>query len=214
MSPGSGRKSKAVPVPPQRVTEDESDASVPGQPVKEDGEALVLHGRLRPEDVLIPWYEVHFDRLTGRAIRACGSRDEAKTLIHDVCINLLRKLSEGVAPFEMKSFERYAEKAVSNEIKSRFRKNHRTRHVPIDENEGAYDPESFAEEKVVLRRVLEELPEKQRKILELFFYEGMKPAEIAEELDLTPHSVSTYKSNGLRTMREHPAIARLIENID
>ncbi|MER5927742.1 sigma-70 family RNA polymerase sigma factor [Streptomyces mirabilis] len=214
MSPPSGRKPKAASVPRQRGA-DKAKASVPRQPVEVDGEATVQYGPLRPEDVFVPWYRVNIDRLARRAIRACGGHEEAESLIHDVCIRLLKKLRAGDAPFGASDFEKYAERSVSNAIKSRVRKKAtQPRQVPIDENDGKYDLESFMEEKVVLRRVLEELPERQKKVLELFFYEGMKPAEIAKELGLTPQSVSTYKSNGLRTMREHPAIARLIENID
>jgi RNA polymerase sigma factor (sigma-70 family) len=216
MSPPDGRKSKAVPVPQQRGAETELPASVPGQSVTEDDGEVIVSSPLCPEDTFVPWYRDNFDRLARRAILACGGPEDAKALIHDVCINLLKKLSEGAAPFETKAFEKYAEKSVTNEIISYSRRNStKPRHVPIEENDGRHeDPESFEEEKVALWRVLEELPEKERKVIELFFYDGMKPAEIAKEIGLKPQSVSTYKSNGLRKMREHPAIAQLIENND
>ncbi|MFE2889646.1 sigma-70 family RNA polymerase sigma factor [Streptomyces sp. NPDC059272] len=215
MSPPSGWKPQAASVPRQRGIEDKAEASVPGQPVDSDGAATVQRGPVRPEEVFVPWYEENFDRLAGRAVRVCGGREEAKTLIHDVCIRLLQKLKSGDAPFDTQAFAKYAERSVSNEIRSRIRKKATEPHqVPPDENTGRYDLESFVEERTVLRRVLEELPENHRKVLVLSFYQGMKPAEIAEELGLTAQSVSTYKSNGLRSLREHPALARLTENLE
>ncbi|MFJ9634961.1 sigma-70 family RNA polymerase sigma factor [Streptomyces sp. NPDC101175] len=215
MSPPSGWKPQAASVPRPRGIEDKAEASVPGQPVEVDGAATVQCGLVRPEEVLVPWYEENFDRLAGRAVRVCGGFEEAKALIHDVCIRLLLKLESGDAPFDAHAFTKYAERSVTNAIKSRIRKKATEPHqVPPDENTGRYDLESTTEKRMVLRQALEELPENQRKVLVLFFYEGMKPAEIAEELGLTPQSVSTYKSNGLRSMREHPALAQLIENLE
>ncbi|MEV7394893.1 sigma-70 family RNA polymerase sigma factor [Streptomyces sp. NPDC091215] len=215
MSPPSGWKPQAASVPRQRGVEDKAEASVPGQSVEVDGAAPVPYGPVRPEDVFIPWYNENIDRLVGRAMRVCNGPEDARALIHDVGIRLLQKLKSGDAPFGSEAFTMYAERSVSNAIKSRIRKKATEPHqVPPDENMGGYDLESFTEERMVLRRVLEELPENQRKVLVLSFYEGMKPAEIAEELGLTARSVSTYKSNGLRSMREHPALARLIEKLD
>ncbi|MEV7225285.1 sigma-70 family RNA polymerase sigma factor [Streptomyces sp. NPDC093681] len=213
MSP-SGWKPKAASVPPQRGPED-AEALVLRRPVEADGEASGQYSPLRPEDVLVPWYKENFDRLARRAIWVCDGHEEAKTLIHEVCIRLLKALRAGNAPFDSSLFEKYAERAVSNAMKSRIKKKaSQPRQVAIESNDGTYELESFVEEKVVLRRVMDELPEGQKKVLKLFFYQGMKPSEIAKELGLTPQSVSTYKSNGLSTMRKHPAINRLIESND
>ncbi|MFF4838392.1 sigma-70 family RNA polymerase sigma factor [Streptomyces sp. NPDC001315] len=202
-------------MPQQRGAEGKPEALVPRQAVDVDGEATAQEGPLGPEDVFVSWYRENIDRLVRRAVWALGGHGEARELIHDVCIRLLKNLRAGNAPFGFLDFTKYAERAVSNEITSHRRKMAtRPRHVPIDENDGEHAFESFTEEEMVLRRVLDELPEKQKKVLVLFFYEGMKPAEIAKELGLTPHTVSTYKNKALRSMREHPAIARLIESID
>ncbi|MCX4233512.1 RNA polymerase sigma factor [Streptomyces ortus] len=198
-------------MPRQRGTEDLPETFAPSQSVETDGAATtVQYGPLRPEDVFVPWYEENIDRLVRRVVWALGGHEDASSAIHDVCTRLLNMLSEGKAPFGSREFTVYAERSVTNEIRSRIRKKSRQpRHVPIYESDGGYTPESFVEEREVLRRVLDELPENQKKVLKLFFYEGMTPAEIAAVLDLTPGSVSTYKSNGLRSLREHPAIARL-----
>ncbi|MFF7048232.1 RNA polymerase sigma factor [Streptomyces griseorubiginosus] len=212
MSPRSGRTPKAASVPRQRGVE-EAEASTNRSPRK--GTADEQAEALSPEEVLTSWYDENFDRVARRALRACyGDRQESEGLIQDVGVRLLVNLREGRAPFGKKEFEKYAETSVTNAIASRFRKNGRNRQVPIDENEGVHDPESFVEERQALGRALEELPENWRRVLELFFYEGMKPAAIAEELGITPQSVSTYKSSGLRRLREHPEVARLIEKID
>ncbi|MER5509303.1 sigma-70 family RNA polymerase sigma factor [Streptomyces sp. NPDC002766] len=214
MSPRSGRTPKAASVPRQRGMVDAEGGPMTNRST-ETGMAKDRAEVLRPRDVVVPWYDKNFERIAGRVIRALScDRQEAESVIHDVCVRLLVKLREGEAPFGEKKFEMYAEKCISNAITDRYRQNGRNRQVPIDENEGLYDPEPFVEERMVLRRVLSELPEKQRRVIELFFYEGMKPAQIAEELAITSRSVSTYKSNGLRSMREHPAVARLIEKID
>ncbi|MEU4172970.1 sigma-70 family RNA polymerase sigma factor [Streptomyces sp. NPDC026665] len=212
MSPRSGRTPKAALVPRQRGTEKAEASTTNRSPEK--GMAKEQAEALRAKEVFVPWYLENFDRIARRAIRACSDRQEAESLIHDVCERLFVKLREGKAPFGKLEFTRYAERSVSNAIKSRLRDNGRNRQVPLDENEGLHDPESFVEERQALGRALDELPEKWRKVIELSYYEGMKPAAIAEELSITPQSVSTYKSSGLRRLREHPEVARLIEVID
>ncbi|MER7645398.1 sigma-70 family RNA polymerase sigma factor [Streptomyces sp. NPDC126522] len=213
MSPRSGRTPKAASVPRQRGVEEVEASTTNRSPV--EGTAKEQAEALSPEEVFSSWYDEHFDRVARRAIRVCyWDRQEAESLIQDVGVRLLVNLRGGRAPFGKKDFERYAETSVTNAIIDRFRKNENNRQVPINENEGVHDPESFVEERQVLGRALEELPDNWRRVLELSFYEGMKPAAIAEELGITPQSVSTYKSSGLRRLREHPGVARLIEIID
>lgn len=77
------------------------------------------------------------------------------------------------------------------------------RHVPLDEApEPAEDPsypDPAADEGLL--RALEKLPEQQRAVLHLHFFEDLKPKEIAEVLGLTPANVRVIQHRAITQLR-------------
>ncbi|NJN22334.1 MAG: sigma-70 family RNA polymerase sigma factor [Leptolyngbya sp. RL_3_1] len=61
---------------------------------------------------------------------------------------------------------------------------------------------SLAEQQQTLKRVLAELPDRQRQILEMNFYQGVSQSNIAQQLDLPLGTVKTNARQGLISLRQ------------
>ncbi|MBX3284630.1 MAG: sigma-70 family RNA polymerase sigma factor [Actinobacteria bacterium] len=64
------------------------------------------------------------------------------------------------------------------------------------------EPGLAPEERVLLADVLEQLPERERTIVYLRFFEDLSQSEIAEKVDVSQVHVSRLLRRALRTMRE------------
>ena len=60
---------------------------------------------------------------------------------------------------------------------------------------------SLEEQQQALKRVMAELPDQQRRILEMNFYQGVSQSNIAQQLDLPLGTVKTNARQGLITLR-------------
>lgn len=60
---------------------------------------------------------------------------------------------------------------------------------------------SIEEQQQTLKRVLAQLPDRQRQILEMNFYQGVSQSNIAQQLDLPLGTVKTNARQGLITLR-------------
>ena len=60
---------------------------------------------------------------------------------------------------------------------------------------------SLEEQQRTLKRVLAQLPDRQRQILEMNFYQGVSQSSIAQQLDLPLGTVKTNARQGLITLR-------------
>lgn len=62
-----------------------------------------------------------------------------------------------------------------------------------------------------LEKAFEALPERQRRTLELFYFEGLELREIAEKLDEHPANVRHYYYRGLEKLRKSTLVKKLRE---
>ncbi len=82
----------------------------------------------------------------------------------------------------------------------------RAREVPTDPSDTAADQpvddhaDALADE-VLLAHALEQLPEAQRRTLELSYWEGLTQAEVATRLDLPLGTVKSHQRRGLQRLR-------------
>ena len=66
-------------------------------------------------------------------------------------------------------------------------------------------------DRVRLEKAFAELPERQRRTLELFYFEGMELKEIAEELNEPLGNVRHYYYRGLERLRKSAFVQELWE---
>ena len=65
---------------------------------------------------------------------------------------------------------------------------------------------NFMELNLEIERIINELPEKRRKIFRLSREEGLTYKEIAEKMDISVNTVNTQISKSLEYIRDHLAI--------
>ena len=69
------------------------------------------------------------------------------------------------------------------------------------------DP-ALGADRAAVTRALAELPDDQRQVMTLAYYEGLSCSEIAERMGLTKNMVEKYMIRTLRHLREHLDVSR------
>ncbi len=160
-----------------------------------DGDAESL-GRL---------YDRHAPRLIALGLRVLGHRDEAEDLVHDVLLEAWRSAPDfDPARGSVRTWlaMRYRSRALD-----RLRSAGRARAVSLED---AGVPERAAPEgedpalgadRERLGRALASLPEAQRRVLELGYFEGLSSSEIAERLAVPVGTVKSRVAAALAKLR-------------
>jgi RNA polymerase sigma factor (sigma-70 family) len=98
--------------------------------------------------------------------------------------------------------EAYVRRMLINEYLSWRRKWSRVTPVAeIEMTESAPDHATQLAERDALRTQINKLPRRQQAALALRFYAGMSDAEIADAMSCSPHTVRSYVSRALATLR-------------
>lgn len=66
-----------------------------------------------------------------------------------------------------------------------------------------FESASLSQRSEYVRRALAQLPEKQRQVLELAYYDGLSQSEIAARLNTPLGTVKTWSRQGLLSLRDH-----------
>ncbi|MGB7624844.1 MAG: RNA polymerase sigma factor [Terriglobia bacterium] len=147
-------------------------------------------------------YEKNFERVYAFIARRVGNRDEAQDLTSDV----FHRALENLPRFEWRGvpFSAWLFRIATNAITDRFK---RAAQEPstLDDSSGensARDSEEF-DHHARLFRLVEKLPEDQRRVVEMRFAEGKSIREIAGELGRTEGAVKQLQFRGLQTLREN-----------
>jgi RNA polymerase sigma-70 factor (ECF subfamily) len=186
------------PLPPGGVVRD-------ARPTVEDRDLLA---RLRDGDELAfaRLYEQHWDAIYRLLVRLTGDGELASDVAQEVFVQLYRKPPESAAPLRA-WLARVAVNQGYNALRSDRRRRAREDSMAGDPTGPAMtaDPASIeaanrAEERDMVRRVLLQLPERQRECLALRA-EGLSYAEIAGVLGLAPGSVGTLLARAERAFK-------------
>jgi RNA polymerase sigma-70 factor (ECF subfamily) len=148
-------------------------------------------------------YESHFERVY--AFIARRVQDRAST--QDLTAEVFRKALEGFDKFEWRGapFAAWLLRIASNAIADHWRKSRRE--APSSELEemsaaripGAIDT---VENRAALYRLVRELPEDQRRVIEMRFAEEKGIREIAEEIGRTEGAVKQLQYRAIQSLRE------------
>jgi RNA polymerase sigma-70 factor (ECF subfamily) len=66
-----------------------------------------------------------------------------------------------------------------------------------------FEAASLSQRSEYVRHALAQLPQKQRQVLEMSYYEGLSQSEIAKKLDTPLGTVKTWARQGLLNLRKH-----------
>ncbi|MEM1293527.1 MAG: sigma-70 family RNA polymerase sigma factor [Cyanobacteria bacterium P01_H01_bin.162] len=178
-----------------RISENASDAE------------LVEHLRSGHQDALRLLYQRYSSLVYTIAFKMLNSANEAEDLTQDVFLNFWKQ-----EKFDPNRAALSTYLCVITRSRALNRIKHRgSRQRSLDKLQAMPPPEltastplenaSLEEQQQALKRVLAELPDRQRQILEMNFYQGVSQSNIAQQLDLPLGTVKTNARQGLITLR-------------
>lgn len=150
-----------------------------------------------------PLYEAHFEVVYAYVARRIAERAE----VEDLTAEVFRKALDGLEAFEWRGapFSAWLLRIAANALVDRARR--AIRAVPGES--GTVDPDQVPQpavadalERADLFRLVTELPEDQRRVIELRFAEERSIREIAEELGRTEGAVKQLQLRALQTLRK------------
>lgn len=168
---------------------------------------LIKHLRNGHQEALRLLYKRYSSLVYTIALKMLNSNSEAEDLTQDVFLNFWKqeKFDPNRAALSTYLCVITRSRAL-NRIKhrgSQQRSLEKLQALPPPELTASTPLEnaSLEEQQQALQRVLAELPDQQRKILEMNFYQGVSQSNIAQQLDLPLGTVKTNARQGLITLR-------------
>lgn len=182
---------------------------------QDDDAALVARAKADVQN-FAPLYARYFDAVYGYCVTRLGDADAAE----DATSLIFARALAGLAACRPESFRSWLFAIAHNVVSDRFRRSHPMR--PLDAAGDVPDPAPSPEEQVVaserrgaLRDLLTELPEDQRRVLELRFA-GLTSPEVARVLGRSPTAVRSLQFRAIGRLRallgHDPGIAEETEN--
>lgn len=161
-------------------------------------ERLLIEAAQRDLSRFAELYEVWFDRVYTYVARRIGDRGETEDLVSDVfhhALANLRRFEWRGAPFSAWLF-----RIAANKIADRWERLAREQALePPRELEEADQEEAY--DRAKLFALMRDLPDDQRKVLELRFLEEMSTREVAEVLGRSEGAVKQLQFRGLESLR-------------
>ncbi len=140
------------------------------------------------------------------ATRILGERREAEDLLHDVFLEAWRQAADydsSRGSVRAWMLIRLRSRAIDRRKSARV-----SRVVSLDNERGVEEREAMVHEdpalapdRTAIRRALAELPEDQRTVLELGYFEGLSSSEIATRIDAPIGTVKSRVAAGLAKLR-------------
>jgi RNA polymerase sigma-70 factor, ECF subfamily len=153
-------------------------------------------------------YDRYASLVYGLALRILKDPQVAEDLTQEVFLNLWRNRSYDPARGSLSSFLvtltrcRAIDKLRSQGATLKFL-NRWTQQISAESSTASpFEQVSLAERSEKVREALAQLPDNQRQILEMAYYEGLSQAEIAERIDTPLGTVKTRARQGLIKLRQ------------
>lgn len=150
-------------------------------------------------------YDRYAPLLMAVASRMLGDRREAEDLLHDVLLEVWRHADE-YAPARG-SVRSWILVRLRSRALDRKKSAASTRVVRLEDGHGhdarasADDDPSLGPDRAAVRRAIAALPEEQRVVLELGYFEGLSSSEIAERIDAPIGTVKSRVAAALAKLR-------------
>jgi RNA polymerase sigma-70 factor, ECF subfamily len=152
-------------------------------------------------------YTIYFGKIFNYISWRVGNKQDVEDIVSDVFVKILTNLNQ-FEPKTNASFASWAFTIARNRVIDYYKSNNKTLTIfdlpEIVSNEA--QPSHIAEHKsliLLIKNGLHALPNRQAEIISLKFFGEMSNKEIAQILDLSEKSVSSYVSRGLQTLQEN-----------
>ncbi len=168
----------------------------------------LLHAVARGDEVaLARLYDGYREILFGLLVRILNSREEAEDVLQEVFVQVWKRASDfdeaRGRPFTwLVTLARSRAIDRLRSLGSRQRVVQNAAREIIEETSDAIEDAIRAEEAKVVRQALQEIPEEQRRVLELAYFEGLTQSEVARRLEAPLGTVKTRMRSGMIKLRE------------
>ncbi|MDA0979279.1 MAG: RNA polymerase sigma factor [Proteobacteria bacterium] len=150
------------------------------------------------------------NRLYNHALRLVGHPDDAMDLLQDVFLSVYRNLESfrGDAPFGAWIF-RIATFRCTDHLRRRRYDQHEYQEQPNESNPSPFVTLETAQSNSEIVKLLALLPNEQRQVVELKFFQHFTFDEIAGQLGISTNTAKSRLYAALKKMRGSPNLARL-----
>lgn len=163
-----------------------------------------LFGRSADQGEIEAYVEGAMPRLVGLAYAMTGSKPDAEDLVQDTLATVITKWSR-VSGAE--NVDAYVRRTMVNTLISKKRRKWTTEVVSHEvvtadrtQPVGAGVAQQVTDRDAVLG-LLRQLPDRQRAVMALRFYEDLPDAQIAQALDCSEQAVRSAAHNAMKTLR-------------
>lgn len=152
-------------------------------------------------------YNKYFDALYYYALGFADTEAEAKDMVQDAFLYYYRnrnKISSNVKSYLFTSIRNAGINIIQHrEVKKKYEDRSAFEDSAVD-----YEFSADMEDKITaIKTILQDIPEKTRKVFLLSAIEGMKYKEIAQEIGISEHTVKFHISKALKMLKERVEVS-------
>lgn len=186
-----------------------------GKAASDNSEELELMERIKAKDAgaLAELYDLYNRQLYGMILSIVKSKTEAEDLLQEVFIKIWQKADTFKQSRSNNVFSwvvtltrnRSIDRLRSKDYKTQQKASANIDNPAIKLEGDHYDPLEttiFSDRAELVKRALNEIPEKQCKVLEIAYYRGMTQSEISEDLDIPLGTVKTRMRQGMIKLKD------------
>lgn len=169
------------------------------RPIAEaDDDRALIEAAQRDPRRFADLYEANFDRVYAYVAPRVRDRAEAQDVTSEVFHQALRNLEK----FEWRGtpFRAWLYRIAANALHDRAKR--AARELPLDEDTAAASSIEEAEERATVFRQVKDLPEEQRRVVEMRFVAGASVRDIAREIGRSEGAVKQLQYRALQTLRD------------
>jgi RNA polymerase sigma-70 factor (ECF subfamily) len=143
------------------------------------------------------------------ALRILANAQEAEDLTQEIFLTLWRNNTYNPQRSSLSSFlfmltrSRAIDRLRSRNTKLKFLQRTKQTITLETDSDALFEEISLQERREFVRQALEKLPDNQRQVLEMAYYEGHSHLEIAQKLNTPLGTVKTWARKGLLTLRQN-----------
>lgn len=172
---------------------------------------LMKRIQARDADALEELYDLYDRLLFGMVISIVKKREEAEDLLQEIFVKIWNK-ADSFNPDRGNVYSWIVTLARNKAIDRIRSKGYKTQkkqsvsiHEPLFSLEGdKHDPMEttiFSDRAELVKKALEEIPEKQSEVIKIAYYRGMTQTEIADHLDIPLGTVKTRTRQGMMKLK-------------